>query len=42
MLKLAPTPPSTSEDIWVLTVDRGGSDSESDEVPLPPAIVEFL
>jgi hypothetical protein len=42
MFKLGPIAPSTSDDIWVLTVDRGGSESERDEVPFPPAIVDFL
>ena len=42
MFKLGPIAPITSDDIWVLTVDRGGSESERDEVPFPPAIVDFL
>jgi len=42
MLKLAPV---TSEDIWVLTVEKGWSDKEREDMPLPleaPPKVEYL
>ena len=42
MLKFGPLTLVTSEDIWVLTVDRGGSLSEREEMPLPPVTDDVL
>jgi len=43
ILKLDPCYPAwLSEDIWVLTVESGGSDRESEEAPFSAPNVEFL
>ena len=41
-LKLGPLQVCASEDIWVLTVDSGGSVSDKDDAPFPPLIEELL